>query len=106
MHVTASERIPASPGEVAAGASGGMSLPLESRLADSLGGALGMDHATDEMTLARTDRKTLAAILMRSFTDKSTGESLLASSDVYRVVPRRTWVRRKAENPAGNATWP
>ena len=98
MQLTASERIPVTSGfGTAKGAPVGMNLPLESRLADSLGGALGMDRASDEMTLARTDRKTLAAMLMRTLTDKSTGESLLAPADVYRVVPRRTWVRRKAE---------
>lgn len=98
MHLTVEERASANRGFIASAvAPGGMPMPLEARLADSLGGALGMGRASDEMTLARTDRKTLAAMLLRTLTDKSTGEQFLAPADVYRVVPRRTWIRRKAE---------
>lgn len=98
MHLTAAERSTSAAGfGASAVALGGLPLPLEARLADSLGGALGMARASDEMTLARTDRKTLATMLLRTLTDKSSGEQLLAPADVYRVVPRRTWVRRKAE---------
>lgn len=97
MQLTVRERSLTGPGAASAVALGGMALPLEARLADSLGGALGMDRASDEMTLARADRKTLAARLLRTLTDKSSGGHLLAPADVYRVVPRRTWIRRKAE---------
>ena len=98
MHMTARERAASgSAGAVSVAAFNGMPMPLESRLADSLGGALGMSRASDELTLARADRKTLATMLLRTLTDKSSGEQLLSAADVYRVVPRRTWIRRKAE---------
>jgi putative toxin-antitoxin system antitoxin component (TIGR02293 family) len=71
--------------------------PLEARLAESLGDVLGMERASDEMTLARADRKHLADMLLRSLAHKAKGQVLLAPADVYRIVPRRTWVRRKAE---------
>ena len=70
-----------------------MQLTLEDRLTGKLGGVLGMAGDPDELALARADRKTLGAELMRTLT----GEKLLAPADVYRIVPRRTWVRRKAE---------
>ncbi|KNZ33559.1 MAG: hypothetical protein AD742_05145 [Methylibium sp. NZG] len=98
MPLTVRERTTASVGAVGSASFGGdLSLPLESRLADGLGDALGVGGASDEITLARTDRTTLAATLLRSLTDKAGAEPLLAPSDVYRVVPRRTWIRRKAE---------
>lgn len=98
MQLTAREKpVAGTAVAVAATGLGDMPLPLEARLADSLGGALGLGRASDELSLARTDRQALAAMLMRSLTGKSGGEPLLAPADVYRVVPRRTWVRRKAE---------
>lgn len=68
-------------------------LSLQDRLSDKLSGVLGMDSAADELTLARTDRKRLGAMLLRTLS----GERVLEPADVYRVIPRRTWVRRKGE---------
>jgi len=78
-------------------ARGGAPISLEDRLTDHLGDLLGVAGSADELALARADRKTLGAMLMRSLTDKSRAEQLLVPADVYRIVPRRTWVRRKAE---------
>ena len=103
MQLTVREKSAMGTGVVGAAGLGGFPLPLEARLADSLGDALGMGHAPDELSLARTDRKALAVMLMRSLTDKSSGEPLLAPTDVYRVIPRRTWVRRKAEGGLSGA---
>ena len=73
------------------------SSPLDDRLAGRLGAVLGLRLAPDEMTLARADRDALGAGLLRTLTEAGRGERLLAPADVYRVVPRRTWIRRKAE---------
>lgn len=98
MPLTARERIAANPGAVGpATPAGDLSLPLEARLADGLGNVLGVGRTSDEITLARTDRKALAATLLRTLTEKAGAEPLLAPADVYRVIPRRTWIRRKAE---------
>ncbi len=70
-----------------------MELSLQDRLTTRLGGALGMTSPADEMSLARTDRKHLGGMLLRTLA----GDRLLAPADVYRVVPRRTWIRRKSE---------
>lgn len=70
-----------------------MDLSLQDRLTGKLGGVLGLEGAADELALARTDRRRLGAMLIHSLA----GERLLAPADVYRVVPRRTWIRRKSE---------
>lgn len=70
-----------------------MPLALEDRLTERLGLALGVRRATDELALARADRKRLAAMLLRSLEH----DQLLTPADVQRIVPRRTWIRRKAE---------
>lgn len=70
-----------------------MELSLQDRLTSRLGGVLGMVAPADEMSLARTDRKQLGGMLLRTLV----GERLLAPADVYRIVPRRTWIRRKSE---------
>jgi putative toxin-antitoxin system antitoxin component (TIGR02293 family) len=75
----------------------GVSLSLDDRLTDQLGRVLGVDGSSDELALARSNRQTLGAMLVRSLSDKTRGEALLAPADVHRIVPRRTWVRRKAE---------
>ena len=66
---------------------------LQDRLTDKLGIVLGMKGVTDEFALARTDRNALGAGLIKTLA----GERLLAPSDLYRVIPRRTWIRRKGE---------
>jgi putative toxin-antitoxin system antitoxin component (TIGR02293 family) len=65
---------------------------LEDRLSSRLGGALGLKSAADDVALARSDRKRLAAALIRT----PAAERLLRPADVHSVVPRRTWIRRKA----------
>jgi uncharacterized protein (DUF2384 family) len=70
-----------------------MNANLESTLSRTLGQALGLTSCASEMALARADREQLGAALMHSLT----GQNLLSPADVYRIVPRRTWSRRKAE---------
>ena len=70
---------------------------LDERLSGRLGAVLGVAGVSDELSLARSDRQVLGATLLRSLSERPRGEPLLAPGDVYRVVPRRTWVRRKAE---------
>lgn len=71
-----------------------MNPTLQDRLAGRLGRALGIPAASDELALARTDRGTLAARLIETLA----AERLLAPADLHRVIPRRTWLRRKAEH--------
>ena len=66
---------------------------LDDRLGGRIGAVLGLKSGADELALARGDRKRLGAALIRNLTT----ESLLSPADVHRVVPRRTWVRRKAQ---------
>lgn len=66
---------------------------LESTLSRTLGQALGLPSGANEMALARADREQLGTALMH----RLTGQNLLSPADVYRVVPRRTWIRRKAD---------
>ena len=75
-----------------------MDLTLDDRLTGSLGGMLGIKGAADPLTLARSDRQRLGARLLCALTaDAPSAKPLLAPADVYRVVPRRTWIRRKSE---------
>ena len=75
-----------------------MDLSLDDRLTGSLGGMLGIKGAADALTLARSDRQRLGTHLLRALTaDAPSAKPLLAPADVYRVVPRRTWIRRKSE---------
>ncbi len=73
-----------------------MDITLDDRLNGSLGGLLGLPGATDEAALARTDRSILGARLLKALT-RPAPKALLAPADVYRIIPRRTWIRRKAE---------
>jgi putative toxin-antitoxin system antitoxin component (TIGR02293 family) len=73
-----------------------MEITLDDRLTGSLGGVLGMPASADETSLARTDRSALGSRLLKALT-RSAPKALLAPADVYRVIPRRTWIRRKAE---------
>lgn len=73
-----------------------MDITLDDRLSGSLGGMLGLPGSVDEAALARTDRAKLGARLLKALT-RPTPRALLAPADVYRIVPRRTWIRRKAE---------
>ena len=70
-----------------------MNTNLEATLSQTLGRALGLPSGASELALARADREQLGTALMHSLT----GQNLLSPADVYRIVPRRTWVRRKAE---------
>lgn len=76
-----------------------MTLALQDRLTERLSRALGVQRATDELALARADRKRLGAMLLRSLEQ----DQLLTPADVQRVVPRRTWIRRKAEGQLTSA---
>jgi putative toxin-antitoxin system antitoxin component (TIGR02293 family) len=73
-----------------------MEVTIDDRLAGSLGGMLGMSASADEISLARADRDALGGRLLKALTRPST-KALLAPADVYRIIPRRTWIRRKAE---------
>ena len=73
-----------------------MDITLDDRLTGRLGSMLGMSSAADETSLARTDRSTLGSRLLKALT-RPAAKALLAPADVYRIVPRRTWIRRKAE---------
>jgi putative toxin-antitoxin system antitoxin component (TIGR02293 family) len=68
-----------------------MQSTLQSRLTDMLSTALGVSDATDELSLAMADRSALGARLVKTLA----GERLIAPADLYRVIPRRTWLRRK-----------
>ena len=70
-----------------------MSPSIESGLSRRLGQLFGLKSGATEATLANADRQALGAALLRILESLE----LLASADVYRVVPRRTWLRRKAE---------
>jgi len=75
-----------------------MDLTLDDRLTGSLGGMLGIKGAADALALARSDRQRLGARLLHALmADAPSAKPLLAPADVYRVVPRRTWIRRKSE---------
>lgn len=73
-----------------------MNITLDDQLSGSLGGLLGLPGAIDETALARTDRSTLGTRLLKALT-RPAPRALLAPADVYRIIPRRTWIRRKAE---------
>ena len=75
-----------------------MDFTLDDRLTGSLGGILGLPSASDEMSLARADRGALGTRLLKALTRTGpANKGVLAPADVYRVIPRRTWIRRKAE---------
>lgn len=69
-----------------------MQAPVQDRLSRQLSQVLGLAPTADEFQLARTDRRALGAQLVRHLAD----QPLLAPADLYRIVPRRTWIRRKA----------
>jgi putative toxin-antitoxin system antitoxin component (TIGR02293 family) len=73
-----------------------MEMTLDDQLAGSLGGLLGMSTSADETALARADRHALGNRLLKALT-RPGPKALLAPADLYRIVPRRTWIRRKAE---------
>ncbi|MFM2065651.1 MAG: hypothetical protein RLZZ584_560 [Pseudomonadota bacterium] len=69
---------------------------LEDRLSGRLGEVFGLAaNETDAWALATTDRARLGNALLSRVRD----EQLLAPADVQRVIPRRTWLRRKAGQP-------
>ena len=76
-----------------------MQITLQSRLTDKLGTALGVSNASDELSLALADRSALGARLVKTLA----AERLIAPADLYRVIPRRTWLRRKGEGTLTSA---
>jgi putative toxin-antitoxin system antitoxin component (TIGR02293 family) len=66
---------------------------LDTRLSHRLGSIFGLKSGATELALARADRQQLGAALLRSLEQ----QPLLAPADIHRVVPRRTWLRRRAE---------
>ncbi|MBE7420097.1 MAG: DUF2384 domain-containing protein [Ideonella sp.] len=66
---------------------------LDTRLSHRLGAIFGLKSGATEQSLARADRQQLGAALLRSLER----QPLLAPADIHRVVPRRTWLRRRAE---------
>jgi putative toxin-antitoxin system antitoxin component (TIGR02293 family) len=70
-----------------------MEAVLDHRLSQRLGSIFGLKSGATELTLARADRQELGAALLRSLER----QPLLAPADIQRVVPRRTWLRRRAE---------
>jgi putative toxin-antitoxin system antitoxin component (TIGR02293 family) len=73
---------------------------LEDRLSGKLSELFGLRvDAGDEWALAATDRAQLGTALLSRVRD----EQLLAPADVQRVIPRRTWLRRKAGQPLSPA---
>lgn len=70
-----------------------MQVTLQSRLTDRLSTALGVADATDELSLAMVERGALGARLLETLA----GERLIAPADLYRAIPRRTWLRRRGE---------
>jgi putative toxin-antitoxin system antitoxin component (TIGR02293 family) len=73
---------------------------LEDRLSGKLSALFGLPvDEGDAWTLAGTDRSRLGDVLLSRVRD----EQLLAPADVQRVIPRRTWLRRKAGQPLSAA---
>lgn len=68
---------------------------LEDRLSGRLGELLGQDMGGDLFALAGANRTLLGQALLGRVRD----ERLLAPADLQRVIPRRTWLRRKAGQP-------
>jgi putative toxin-antitoxin system antitoxin component (TIGR02293 family) len=73
---------------------------LEDRLSGKLSELFGLPvDGGEEWALATTDRAQLGSALLSRVRD----EQLLAPADVQRVIPRRTWLRRKAGQPLSSA---
>ena len=70
-----------------------MEIALDSGLNQRLGHIFGLKSGATELGLATADREQLGAALLRSLEN----EPLLSPSDIHRIVPRRTWLRRRAE---------
>lgn len=70
-----------------------MSTSIDHDLSQKIGNVFGLGTGATEASLARADRRQISAALLRSLQS----QSLLAPSDIYRIVPRRTWLRRKAD---------
>jgi putative toxin-antitoxin system antitoxin component (TIGR02293 family) len=70
-----------------------MHTSIDDHLSRKLGQIFGLASGATEGALARADRQQLGAALLRNLED----QALLAPADVHRIVPRRTWLRRKAE---------
>ena len=70
-----------------------MDIALESSLSQRLGHIFGLKSGATELALAGSDREQLGAALLRSLSE----EPLLSPVDIHRIVPRRTWLRRRAQ---------
>ena len=70
-----------------------MVIALERSLSQRLGHIFGLKSGATELTLAGSDREQLGVALLRSLND----EPLLSPVDIHRIVPRRTWLRRRAQ---------
>jgi putative toxin-antitoxin system antitoxin component (TIGR02293 family) len=68
-------------------------IALDNHLSQRLGRIFGLKSGATDLTLARTDREQLGAALLRSLEE----QPLLSPADIHRIVPRRTWLRRRAE---------
>lgn len=68
-----------------------MSGSVDSHLSRELGRIFGLKSGATEEALALADRQQLGSALLRQLEDRA----LLAPADVHRIVPRRTWARRK-----------
>jgi putative toxin-antitoxin system antitoxin component (TIGR02293 family) len=66
---------------------------LEDRLCGHLKRLLGVKTSGGPLAVATADRAQLSRSLIHSLNT----QALLRPADVHRVVPRRTWIRRKAE---------
>lgn len=65
---------------------------IDLSLSRRLGQIFGLPSGATETTLALTDRRQLGAALLRQLE----AQTLLAPADLHRIVPRRTWTRRKS----------
>lgn len=70
-----------------------METTLEDRFTARLTGALGLKSGAGDVGLAKAERAALGRALISAVVD----ERALSPSEVHRVVPRRTWIRRKVE---------
>lgn len=70
-----------------------LDIALDSRLNQRLGHIFGLKPGVTELALATADREQLGAALLRSLE----AQPLLSPADIHRIVPRRTWPRRRAE---------
>lgn len=71
-----------------------MNATIDHDLSRKLGEILGLSSGATDINLARADRQQLGSALLSTIES----QSLLSPADVHSIVPRRTWLRRKAES--------